>query len=69
MPHRYSGHPTAYDVVNNLEEAHLVKILKRYGEEKQARLIARAIVETRLAFGPITSTNQLADVVASAVNR
>ncbi|XP_014664042.1 PREDICTED: probable methyltransferase-like protein 15 homolog [Priapulus caudatus] len=58
--------PTAYDVVNHMEEVDLAKILKRYGEERQAKCIAKAIAETRLSFGLITTTGQLADVVASA---
>ena len=57
--------PTASDVVNYMDEEGLHRILKIYGEEKKARLIARAIVEARSAFGHITTTKQLADVVSS----
>ena len=39
----------------------------RYGEEKQARQVARAIVDARYSFGRITTTKQLADVVAAAI--
>ena len=56
---------TAEDVVNNMDEPSLYTILKRYGEEKRARAIARAIVDSRYAFGRITTTSQLANVVAS----
>ena len=58
--------PTAEDVVNYMEEKSLVKILKRYGEEKRARVVARTIVDSRYAFGRITTTTQLADIVATA---
>ncbi len=53
---------TAADLVNTLDEAALADILWRYGEERRARRVARAIVRHR----PITTTRQLADVVAAA---
>ena len=56
---------TAEDVVNSLDESGLYKILKRYGEEKKAKHIARAIVDSRYAFGRIKTTKQLAKIVAS----
>ena len=42
------------------------KVIKQYGEERFARRIARAVVETR-EERPITTTKQLADLVAEAV--
>ena len=39
--------PSAADLVNDLGEAELADILFRYGEEKRARAIARAIVRRR----------------------
>ncbi|XP_046379688.2 12S rRNA N4-methylcytidine methyltransferase-like isoform X2 [Haliotis rufescens] len=57
--------PTAADVVNHIDEQDLYVIIKKYGEEKLARKIASAIVDTRYAFGNITRTRQLADIVAS----
>lgn len=42
-----SGELTAADIVNEYPEESLTKILKEYGEEPQARRIARAIVEER----------------------
>ncbi len=51
---------TAADLVNQLPEAELAEILWRYGEERRARQVARAIVAQR----PITSTRQLAEIVA-----
>ena len=50
-----------------VDEAYLVKILFEYGEEKFARRIAKAIVETR-ATTPITTTRQLADLIAQTVH-
>jgi len=54
--------PSAADLVNDLGEAELADILFRYGEEKRARAIARAIIRRR-AQGPITRTTELAAVV------
>ena len=56
---------TAGDIVNYMPENGLYEIIKKYGEEKKARLIARAIVDTRYTYGHITSTTQLAGIVAS----
>ena len=53
---------TAADLVNTLEEAALAEILWRYGEERKARRVARAIVQHR----PVTTTRQLAEIVAAA---
>jgi 16S rRNA (cytosine1402-N4)-methyltransferase len=53
----------ATDIVNGYEEDRLAGLLGRYGEERFARRIVRAIVAAR----PVTSTGRLAEVVASAV--
>ncbi len=50
---------SAADAVNTLSETALADILRRYGEEKRARAIARAIVASR----PITRTRALAEIV------
>jgi len=60
-----AGGPTAADLVNDLSVKELTEILYRYGEERQARRIAEAIVAAR----PIRSTRHLAEVVAAAVGR
>lgn len=60
--------PTAADVVNTADEAALADIIERYGEERFARRIARAIVAARTQQ-PITRTAQLADIVRSVVRR
>ena len=54
------------DIVNNLQVEELAEILKKYGEESKYRKIAQTIVESRYAFGKITTTKQLAAVVESA---
>jgi len=59
------GEQTAADLVNCLPEEELAEILLRYGEERQARRIARAIVSHR----PLTTTRELAEVVRRAVPR
>jgi len=46
--------------VNTLPESELADLLWRYGEERRARQVARAIVQAR----PLHTTRQLADVVA-----
>lgn len=53
---------TAADVVNTWSEQQLGIIFRDYGEEKQWRSAARAIVQAR-EHGPITTTLQLGDVL------
>ena len=55
---------TASEIVNYWPEADLADLLYRYGEERQSRRIARAIVRAR----PIRDTEQLASVVAGGRN-
>jgi len=55
--------PSAADVVNTADEETLISILRRFGEERQARRIARAIIAAR----PLTRTGELAEVVARAL--
>jgi 16S rRNA (cytosine1402-N4)-methyltransferase len=60
--------PTAADVVNEYDEQELARVIFEYGEERLSRRIAGAIVRAR-SRAPITTTGQLASVVASAVGR
>lgn len=53
---------TACDVVNGYSEAEIVQILKEYGEERQARRIALAIVAERRKK-PIETTADLAEII------
>jgi 16S rRNA (cytosine1402-N4)-methyltransferase len=57
--------PTAADLVNNLGEEELANLIYEYGEEPASRRIAHRIVEQRQRQ-PITTTRQLAEVVAAA---
>jgi 16S rRNA (cytosine1402-N4)-methyltransferase len=59
---------SAADIVNESDVTELARILFEYGEERQARRIARAIVERR-AVRPFTTTSDLATVIASASPR
>ena len=58
----------ASEVVASYDEATLTDILRRYGEEPQARRIARAIVAAR-SGRPIETPARLAEVIAAAVPR
>ena len=53
---------TAEQVVNQEDENELANLIYEFGEERRSRRIARAIVRAR----PITTTAQLARVVAAA---
>lgn len=59
-------HLSAYEVVNEWEYESLVNIIFRYGEEKFAKRIARAIEKERL-ISPIETTTQLANIVKEAI--
>lgn len=63
--HRPSQTTTAADLVNALSTEELADILSRYGEEPQARRIARAMVAKR----PINTTRELAALVGRTVGR
>jgi len=60
-----SGETTADFWVNGASEAELADILWRFGEEKNSRKIARAIVQSR----PLRTTTELAKAVGQAVGR
>lgn len=54
---------TAADVVNQSSEGELEKIFREYGEERQARRIARAIARARTE-SPFETTGQLQRLIA-----
>jgi len=60
-----SGGPTAADLVAGLSERELEQILREYGEEPRARMVARKLVAAR-GERPITTTGQLAELVRAA---
>jgi len=66
---RFPKSPTASDVLAMAEEEDLIKIFKIYGEEKNAKKIARAIVEARYTFKTFHSTKEFADFVADVCNK
>lgn len=54
---------TAADFVNTAAEGDIADVLYKYGEERQSRRVARAIVAAR----PLTTTGELAQVVRKAL--
>lgn len=58
---------SAADMVNGLPEAELARILRDYGEERHAGLVARKLVQARKET-PILTTARLAEVVRSVLS-
>jgi 16S rRNA (cytosine1402-N4)-methyltransferase len=54
---------TAADLVNRMDESELAELFAAHGEARFARRIARAVVSAR----PLTRTDELADVVRTAI--
>ena len=63
-----AGGVTAADVVRDLDESGLTDIFRKYGEEPNARRIAKAIVKAR-GVSSIETTLQLAEIVERTVGR
>jgi 16S rRNA (cytosine1402-N4)-methyltransferase len=61
-----SGGPSAMELVNELPEEELARIVFELGEERRSRRVAAAIVRAR-SRGRIETTDELARVVAGAV--
>lgn len=61
------GAQTAADLVNELEEDELAKIIRDYGEELWARRIAQFIVTKRKAHGRIETTGELVEIIKAAI--
>lgn len=59
---------TAADLLDELSAEELEKIIKEFGEERWAKKIAAKIVQVRQET-PITTTAQLADLVAGSIPR
>lgn len=60
--------PTAAEWLRDVGERELAAVLRDYGEEREARRIAAAIVRRR-ATAPLTTTKELAHLVAAAMPR
>lgn len=58
--------PSAADLVNQLSQGELARILFQYGEERSANRIAGGIVQAR-RVAPIETTEQLAEIVKASV--
>lgn len=58
---------TAADLLQQLPESEIARIIFEFGEERHSRRIARRIVERREQGKPITTTHELADLVRLAV--
>jgi len=58
---------TAAEVLADVSEKKLEEVIKHYGEERFAKQVARAIIKEREDGRPITTTGQLAKVVAGAI--
>jgi len=58
---------TAADLINQLDEREIADLIFKYGEERGARKIARAIARER-DRAEITTTKQLADIIVRALN-
>ncbi len=59
---------TATDLLNDIDEQSLARLIRIYGEERQAGRIAKAIVAARADLA-IRSTHQLASIIEGAVGK
>ena len=60
------GNMTAEKIINEFSEENIFDIIKKYGEERYARNIAREIVKTR-KIKKIKSTRELVDIIEASV--
>ncbi len=58
---------TAAELLTTISEQQLGKVIKDYGEERFAKQVARAIIKERNDGRAITTTGQLAKIVADAI--
>lgn len=58
---------TAADLLQQLPETEIARIIFEFGEERHSRRIARRIVERREQGQPVTTTAELAELVRRAV--
>lgn len=61
-----SREPSAEQYLNDVSETELLRVLREYGEEPQAKKIAAAIISAR---GTLTRTGQLANLVSDVKGR
>ena len=60
---------TAAEVLAKITEQQLAEVIKNYGEERFAKQVARAIITQRTDGNAITTTKQLAKVVADTITK
>lgn len=60
------GGPSAADLVNTLSEQDLIRIFRRYGEERYAPRIARTIIQAR-GQRPVETTGQLVELIKGSI--
>lgn len=60
---------TAADILATYKEEDIANLIYQYGEERGSRKIARRIVSRRERGEPVTTTKQLADLVAGALKK
>ncbi len=58
---------TVAELLSTISEQQLGEVIKHYGEERFAKQVARAIIKERTDGRAITTTGQLAAIVASAI--
>jgi 16S rRNA (cytosine1402-N4)-methyltransferase len=58
---------SAYEFINYASEKEIADIIFYYGEEREARKIARNIIKQREANGEIETTKQLADIISKII--
>lgn len=58
---------TVAELLTKISEKKLGEVVKEYGEERFAKQVARAIIKERSDGRPISTTGQLAKVVANAI--
>jgi 16S rRNA (cytosine1402-N4)-methyltransferase len=61
--------PTAAELLTELPEVDLARIIFEFGEERLSRRIARRIVERRQQGRAVTTTKELADLVTQAIGK
>jgi 16S rRNA (cytosine(1402)-N(4))-methyltransferase len=62
---RFPDQPTCAEILAKIDEEDLARIIKMYGDEKNAKKIARAIIDTRYAVKKVETTKELADIVSA----
>jgi len=64
-----SGEESAADLLLRLPEEEIATLIFKFGEERNSRRIAKWIVESREQGKPISTTKELADLVARAAGK